>query len=323
MDNIDKQMIYELGKNCRIPETRLAKMVGKSKEAVRYRIRKLLDAGIITGFHAHINLSELGFEAHKLYFRTREKPALMHSFISHMRARPDVFWFGSGDGAWNIGLTFFAKDNAAFYDAKNEIFSRFKDIVLGVIVGTVVQADSFGNKFLAAKPTPAYSSQILGQRENNHLDKLNLSIINCLVSDGRMPYVHIASKTGISPESVRNRIKELERLGIISKYSLSLDNKKLGYEYYKTFFYFEGLVKKQERRLFEIARGHPNVVNYLKVLAPWDVEFEIMAENYHSYNEIINYFRKQFPEVLVKVETTVQSVDELFPSGLVPNIAEP
>ena len=41
LDKIDKRLLFELNQNCRIPETRLAKMVGKSKEAVRYRIKNL------------------------------------------------------------------------------------------------------------------------------------------------------------------------------------------------------------------------------------------------------------------------------------------
>ena len=42
IDNIDKRILFELDKNSRIPDVQLAKRVGKSKEAVRYRIKKLV-----------------------------------------------------------------------------------------------------------------------------------------------------------------------------------------------------------------------------------------------------------------------------------------
>jgi DNA-binding Lrp family transcriptional regulator len=55
LDEVDNRIIYELDANCRIPETRLAKMVGKSKESVRYRIRRLREEGVITGFTTYVD----------------------------------------------------------------------------------------------------------------------------------------------------------------------------------------------------------------------------------------------------------------------------
>jgi DNA-binding Lrp family transcriptional regulator len=318
LDEVDNRIIYELDANCRIPETRLAKMVGKSKESVRYRIRRLREEGIITGFATLVDMTRVGFKAHKLYLQTREKPKLMDSFISHLHTRDDVFWLGLGDGAWNVGLTFLAKSSAEFFNEKNELFSRFRDLVLEESVCTVVEAHLIGKKFLANDYAPITASRILGATEKNRIDRKDFEILNCLILDGGMSYVGIGSKIRLPPDTVRNKVREMERSGIISRHAVSIDYQKMGYEYYKTFLHFEGLVKKEDKRLFDIALKHPNVVNYVKVLAPWDIELEIMARNYHSYNEIINYFKEEFSDTLVKVETTVQEIDEVYPSRKIP-----
>ena len=55
LDNIDKRIIFELDKNARIADTKLAKIVGRSKESIRYRIKKLMDDKIILGFTTWID----------------------------------------------------------------------------------------------------------------------------------------------------------------------------------------------------------------------------------------------------------------------------
>jgi len=41
LDLTDRKILIELDKNCRTPEQQIAKVVGKSREAVKYRIQQL------------------------------------------------------------------------------------------------------------------------------------------------------------------------------------------------------------------------------------------------------------------------------------------
>ena len=61
------------------------------------------------------------------------------------------------------------------------------------------------------------------------LDSKDLKIIEILREDGRATYTRIARELGISDVAALKRIKRLERLGVIRKYTVVLDPKKLGY----------------------------------------------------------------------------------------------
>ncbi len=61
------------------------------------------------------------------------------------------------------------------------------------------------------------------------LDDKDLMIINMLKENSRIPYTDIARKLGISDVAVLKRIRKLEQLGIIKKYTIIVDPKKLGY----------------------------------------------------------------------------------------------
>ncbi len=55
-------------------------------------------------------------------------------------------------------------------------------------------------------------------------------ILRILESDARTPYVEMARKLGISESSVRKRVRKLENLGVIRRYTVDLDPEKLGYK---------------------------------------------------------------------------------------------
>jgi Lrp/AsnC family transcriptional regulator for asnA, asnC and gidA len=58
----------------------------------------------------------------------------------------------------------------------------------------------------------------------------NHDIVRLLMENARVSYVEIAEKLGVSEAAVRKRIKRLEDLGVIRRYTIDVDPKRLGYE---------------------------------------------------------------------------------------------
>ena len=61
------------------------------------------------------------------------------------------------------------------------------------------------------------------------LDEKDLKIIEILRENARTSYTDIARQLGISDVAVLKRIRKLEQLGVIRKYTIVVDPKKLGY----------------------------------------------------------------------------------------------
>ena len=61
LDEIGWHILRELQLNARISFAELGRRVGLSIPAVTERVRKMEDAGIITGYHAEINPEKVGF----------------------------------------------------------------------------------------------------------------------------------------------------------------------------------------------------------------------------------------------------------------------
>lgn len=56
----------------------------------------------------------------------------------------------------------------------------------------------------------------------------NSDILNILRANARTPFVKIAKAVGTSETAVRKKVRRLEEKGIIKKYTVELDTKKIG-----------------------------------------------------------------------------------------------
>ena len=63
------------------------------------------------------------------------------------------------------------------------------------------------------------------------LDDVNLRIIDILGRDSSTPFVEIAKQIGISDATVHIRVRRLIAAGIISKFTISVNNNRLGYDH--------------------------------------------------------------------------------------------
>lgn len=57
----------------------------------------------------------------------------------------------------------------------------------------------------------------------------NFKLLKILKENSRTPYIRIAKILGVSETAVRKRIRKLEEMGIIKKYTIEIDPKKIGY----------------------------------------------------------------------------------------------
>ncbi|GHO83121.1 Lrp/AsnC family transcriptional regulator [Dictyobacter formicarum] len=60
LDETGWRLLQELQQNARLSYTELGQRIGLSLPSVAERVRKMEEAGIITGYHAEVNLSKLG-----------------------------------------------------------------------------------------------------------------------------------------------------------------------------------------------------------------------------------------------------------------------
>ena len=85
------------------------------------------------------------------------------------------------------------------------------------------------------------------------LDEVDKKIVSALLENGRLPAKKLASKIDVHPNTLLQRLKKLEKNGVIRKYAAYVDFGKLGYDLHVII-------------LMEVSRGQAGEVDQMKDL---------------------------------------------------------
>jgi len=309
LDKTDRKILAELDKNCRIPSTQLAKKVGKSRQAVEYRINQLVDKGVIMSFNASINSHKIGFKAYKIYVKLRNIPSEKEKLFAYLRNSGRVYWMGECSGSWDLIFAFFAKSDYEFFELKNDFISRFNKIIVNQEDGILIDVKQYSKMYFTNKleePT-----MFAGEIVINELDKIDYSILAEVVNNGRISLVNLAKKVKSTEIIVRNRLKKLHQKGIITKFRIGVNLSKLGLELYKAIIKLDRYNKEDEKKLLDYISHLPNVQYFIRNVS--QLEPELVVNNYQEYYEIIENLKKEFPEVIRTIDTVLMITDEWTP----------
>lgn len=311
IDKIDRKILYELDKNCRINNQQLAKKVKRSREAVKYRIQQLINKGIITKFTASINPHKMGYKLFKIYLQLRNIQDERKKLIDYLMNLGRVYWMGECDGEWDLIFGIFAKDDIEFYKLKNDIITKFKHIIVKRAAGTFIDSKQYVKQYFTNQITPPV--EFGGKIVFNELDKVDHAILEELVNNARISINELAKKVKSTPTIVRNKIKKLEEKEIIIQYRISVDIYKLGYEIFKPIIYLESISRKREIALYTYIGNIPNIHYFIRNITPWEIEFEFAVQSYEEYLEIINKIKSEFSDIIRNIETVLMRTDEWMP----------
>lgn len=320
IDAIDRRILFELDKNCRISDNQIARIVGRTRESVGYRIKRLREKGILLGFITSINPSKYGYMFFKLYFQLSNKPAERERFFSYMKKLPGLYWIGINDGVWDAHATLFARDVKEFYDIKNRIYSEFKDLIIKRDTGVLVNVRQYKKKYVLGttletknnKPELSdLDSSVMFADDvvPNEIDALDRKILNIILNDARIPLVELTRRCGSTIDIVRGRMKKLQDSGIILQYRIAVDHTRLGGVYFKAFLYFNNLSEADENALFGYAKSHPGIVYLIRQVSSWDVELEMVCRSYEDFTATMNELRGRFSESMRNYESVLMKED--------------
>jgi Lrp/AsnC family leucine-responsive transcriptional regulator len=309
LDKADRIILAELDWNCRTPSSKLAKLTRKSRQSVEYRIRRLMERGIITSFNTSINPHKMGYKIYKIYLQLRSIPEEKQSIFDYLRKSGIVYWMGECDGAWDLIFGVFAKSDYEFYTLKNELISKFGNIIVRNFYDVLVDVKQYPKMYFTGElrePT-----MFGGDVVENKLDGLDHAILAEIVNNTRIPLTELASRTGSNPATVSARMKKMEQSGVIIQFRIGVNFKILGLEYYKAIIHLERYTHDDEVKLLAHMSGLPGIQYLIRNI--WDIEPEIVVSGYHEYRELMDTVKEEFPFVIKNIESVVMKTDEWTP----------
>lgn len=118
-------------------------------------------------------------------------------------------------------------------------------------------------------------------------DARDMKIVSCICDDARLPYSKIGSRTRISKDRVRERLKVLEKDLFVLSYFPLINYETLGYRLFHVYARFNKSLDR-EGPFFAKMKRHERVVALTRIAGRWDVEIQILARNRIELSQILN-----------------------------------
>ena len=322
MDIKDKKILYYLSQDSRLSHTQLSKKVALSKNAVKYRIKRLQKEGIITKFAAVVNLGALNLTTVTLLLKFNEdiyeKPEIIDYFKNHEMAD----WVITLSGQWDIFVELVSKDFLHLDKIISEIIQHFSESLntyqLFFSRDTLrvehLITDFYKNLGLEE---PAQKQRT---EEIHTIDETDKKILQVLNEDSSLPFLQIAQKTGLTMDIVRYRIKHLLEKGIIIKFFSEISLPKLGYTEYLYWIKLKNVSKEKMERIKKRISTDKNITYAYTDLTSSNIMFVCAYDSPEGIDHLSRGLRKEYSEILEKQEYLIikeQVLFNLFPTGLV------
>ncbi|MEX0919970.1 MAG: Lrp/AsnC family transcriptional regulator [Candidatus Pacearchaeota archaeon] len=295
LDKKDRRILSELTLNSRVPLNRLARKVQVSREVATYRINRLVKSRIIKDFYTIISAETLGFQRYGCFFQFKgvSKPK-EEEFIDYLVKHEFVNYLSPVIGRWNVVFDLHAKNKEHLKEIIYQISEKFgKYLKKYTIIGLETELESFPLKIFG-------SGKELDDKNNNKnfkIDETDRKILKIISNNSRAEYKEISEKTEMSANAIKYRIKNLENSGIIQGYTLSVDIKELGHEFYNI------QVKtgdEKDNKLRNFFRNNKHVTYFYKYLGNenWDFDIGLNVKSSSELREFILELREKFGDIL-------------------------
>ncbi len=306
MNKKDEKILRELILNSRIPLNQLAKKVGVSREVATYRLNNLIKEKLILGFYTIIDVEALGFERYACFF---ELKGVSHKqekeFMDYLKKNEFVTYMGPVIGRWNIIFDIYARDKKHLQKILNEIVDKIeKNLETYSVVPMGNSLESFPIKIFSSKQEAKYK-----ESKKISLDKKDLKILKLLSNNSRIEYKEISEKLNLSANAIKYRIKNLENSGIIKGYTISVDKKKLGFEFYNLQLKIKEY--KREQALKNFVRNNKHSIYLYKYTGNenWDLDIGLIVKNSEELRNFILELREEFGDI-IKIHDLYVVVEE-------------
>lgn len=295
IDNKDAKILRMLDVNARISLTEIGKKTRMSKEVVSYRMKNLIDTGILNQFYAYIDMARLGFEPILLYVKLRSiTEKTENNIIEYMKSIENTSAIIKLIGPWDFLIILWTKNMSDYRKIEDEFMKRFGSTIQKKTVAVTAKRIKFKHNFL-------YSSNdreniVIGNRGNEKIDITDIKILASISKNCRTPLSDIARDVRLTSVAVKNRLKILEKKGVIAGYSIKINTINYGFSQYRVFLSISDPLIKE--KLVGYLSFNPNITSITEEIGESDIICEIYVKNLKDMELLLRQIKIRFPGVM-------------------------
>ena len=302
---LDKKILFELDKDGRASFSKIARTIGTSPQVVKYHFEQMMENGIIKHFWAFTDYDKMDYSFFWGYWLkfaglTKETEVEMYSYFNNHKYIPII---QRADGYADVLIGIISRDIFHHNEILQEIFSKYGQYITSSDIFVGLGFVKFPRTYLIGKQNEFQTSALSGGTiKKAKLSEIDRKIVSLLLVDGRMEFTKMAEILGVSVGLIHKHFNKLEKHGIITKITFTLDYQKIGLLFYRCCFKIVQFDQKRIDDLYKFCAIHPNIINYVKGMGNWELLLDIEIESRKELRDLIREIKNQFKDVIKQVE---------------------
>lgn len=311
LDSKDKKILAILSVNARATYLEIGKRTRLHKDTVAYRMKRLEQEDIISGYTVFFDFSRLNTRVYKLYVKfsglnERERQNL----LGFLKKEKNVGWIAEGNGSWDMIIGFYTSEVKEFYDFKLSFEQRFHEKIQAVSVTTQIQAYLYSRDYL--EPSSREEVLLYSSSPSVILDATDKKILEKISENARTSVMNLSQITRLSARTIAYRINQLEKKKVILQYRCSLNLSKINRIFIKAFIALSSVDRKSREEMITFFREQPCVVHNVESLGEWELEPEFEIENIEEFYHLMSEFRSRFADHIKKIDSMLVSKEHKY-----------
>lgn len=297
LDSKDYKILYHLFLNSRESLSSIGRKVGLPKTVVKYRIDRLVSENIIQNFNAMIDVFKLGYSVYRLNFVFQyASPEKEKEIIEYFKNYENTWSASSAKGRYDFTATILVKNPSDFYSFYEDTLKLFRYYFKEIDFSQLYE--KFGYKHatlfteLPHSDEKAYEYRYTGQIVD--IDDVDYQILCILAKNARIPSIDIAKQINMTSTTIINRINKLVNLGIIQRYSITIDTNKLGFKPFNVNLSLRNYDKKNY--IISYLSNIPFIWEIHKAVGGCDLELSVFTLNFEHFHKLMEDIRNKFPD---------------------------
>jgi len=273
LDIKDIKILDKLINNSRTMLPELCRISRLSKPSIINRIQNLESANIITGYTTYIDFLKLGIKIYDLLIKTGLPLIKKQDYINYLKKNPSLIQI----------ITLSHKD----YDVMIRVFDlednideiilyvtsySVQDLNISFVKKNIYQGLDLFNIEQSSMPLRKDASFnrffSLPEKVYEHISSEDVELLYLLSQNSRRKINELAERTGLSPDTVKNKIKSLIAGKVIITFFAKYDVYRLGFHSFV--LRLKIFNRAKEKEIFEFLKNHGRCHGIIRYEESWD-----------------------------------------------------
>lgn len=298
LDKKDLAILRELDKGVRASLTQIGKRTRLGKEVVAYRLKRLQERGILTGYWVVPRISAQT-STYKLLLKNKSLGTKKQALIDHLLAQQEVGWLALTEGTWDIVATLFVTSDADFSLLLKKLFAQWGSHFKEKHILKSTSMITTNEKYLHEQKRLLFTQTTDFLEKSPERDETDKRIVKEISLDGRISFAELGKHVGLTPEAVSYRYRKLVKNKEIALLKPRIDHGKLGLSYYHLFIAMNDFGKLDE--LDAHYTHHPACVFLMHHVGYYDVHLELVMKEEETQT-FIDELTEKFGEAIASYE---------------------